>query len=240
VGAANVALGLTNSLAIYPSAGAPADGTCSTAQPQTVLWGNGTDGTNCTDTDTGMSAKVASGGFLGLTSAAVGGNQYLMYPNHKTKCTNGGTAEATTTIQGQLANNDTLSCFFLSPTTHVSDVDADPTAGGYTGSTPLISSSIYDSPRFAYVPVLNVQPANGGSKKYQIVDFRACFITDQPGSAIKGDPPLTATNGFIMDSNGVNSVEVIFLNPNALPAPPVKNGTINYTGSGPKIPLLVN
>jgi hypothetical protein len=137
-------------------------------------------------------------------------------------------------------NNDTLTCFFLSPSTHISDVDTNPAAGGYTGSTPLISSKIYDSPRFAYVPVLRVQPSQGGSNKYQIVDFRACFITDQPPSAIKGDPPGSATNGFTMDSNGVNSVQVIFLNPNALPNPPVKNGTINYTGSGPKVPILVN
>jgi hypothetical protein len=35
-------------------------------------------------------------------------------------------------------------------------------------------------------------------------------------------------------------VEVIFLNGNALPSPPVKNGTINYVGSGPKAPILVN
>jgi hypothetical protein len=240
IGAANVALGLTNTLAIYPSGG-PADGTCSSAQPQTVLWGaNGTDGTNCVDTDTGMSAKVASGGFLGLGPSAVGGNQYLMYPNHKTKCANGGTQEATTTISGQLVNNDTLSCFFLNASTHVSDVDADPAAGGYTGTVPLISSAIYDSPRFGYVPVLNVQPTTGGSNKYQIVDFRACFITDQPPSAVKGDGPGTSTNGFVMDTNGVHSVQVVFLNGNALPNPPVKNGTINYVGSGPKEPILVN
>jgi hypothetical protein len=236
VGAANVALGLTNSLAIYPGGG-PADGTCSSAQTQTVLWN--TDGTNCVDTDTGMSANVASGGFLGLGSSAVGGNNYLMYPTHKTKCGTGG-IEALSSIRGQQVNNDTLSCFFLSPTTHVADVDTDPTLGGYTGSTPLISDAIYDSPRFAYVPVLHAQPSHGGSAKYQIVDFRACFITDQAPSAIKGDPPGTATNGFTMDSNGVHAVEVIFLNPNALPNPPVKNGTINYIGSGPKEPLLVN
>ncbi len=243
VGAANVALGLTNTLAIYPSGG-PADGTCSSSQPQTVLWN--TDGTNCVDTDTGMSAKVASGGFLGLTSAAVGGNQYLMYPNHKTKCANynagSGTysSEATTTISGKLVNNDTLTCFFLNPSTHISDLDSDPVnPGGYTGP-PLISDAIYDSPRFGYVPVLNVQPSNGGSKKYQIVDFRACFITDQPPSAVKGDPPGTATNGFTMDNNGVHSVEVIFLNGNALPNPPVSNGMINFVGSGAKIPILVN
>ena len=104
----------------------------------------------------------------------------------------------------------------------------------------MISDTIYDSPRFGYVPVLTVQPANGGSNKYQIIDFRACFITDQPASAVKGDACRIATNGIVTDNNGVHSVEVIFLNPNALPNPPVKNGTINYTGSGPKIPLLVN
>jgi hypothetical protein len=235
IGAANVALGLTNSLAIYPPGG-PVDGTCGAAPPS-VLWAN--DGTNCVDTDTGMSANVATGGFLGLGSSAVSGNKYLLKPTGKTKCGTGGT-EATSVVSGQTVNNDTLSCFFISATTHVSDVDADPTKGGYTGATPLISDTIYDSPRFAYVPVLQVQPANGGSNKYQIIDFRACFITDQPASAIKGDPPGSPNNGLTMDVNGVHSVEIIFLNPNALPNPPVKNGTINYIGSGPKVPLLVN
>ena len=53
------------------------------------------------DTDTGMSANVATGGFLGLGSSAVGGNQYLLKPNGKTKCANGGTTEATTVLMGQ-------------------------------------------------------------------------------------------------------------------------------------------
>jgi Flp pilus assembly protein TadG len=234
IGAANVALGLTNSLAIYPSGG-PADGTCSTAQTQTVMWGpNGTDGTNCVATDTGMSSKVATGGFIGKGSSAPPGGQYLLKPNGKTKCANGGTTEATTVLFGQTINNDTLSCFFTNPTTHVGDVDT----GGYSGP-PLISDKVYDSPRFAYVPVLQVQPANGGSTNYQIIDFRPCFITDQPASAVKGDAPTTS-NGFVTDNNGIVSVEVIFLNGNALPNPPVKNGVINYVGTGAKIPILVN
>jgi hypothetical protein len=234
VGAANVALGLTNSLAIYPSGG-PLDGTCSSAQTQTILWGpNGTDGTNCVATDTGMSSKVATGGFIGLGSSAPSGNQYLLKPNGKTTCANGGSSQATTVLLGQTINNDTLSCFFLSSSTHVGDVDS----AGYAGP-PLISDKIYDSPRFAYVPVLKVQPANGGSTNYQIVDFRPCFITDQPASALKGDN-ATSSNGFVTDNNGIVSVEVIFLNGNALPHPPVKNGVINYVGSGDKVPILVN
>jgi hypothetical protein len=237
IGAANVALGLTNTLAVYPSGG-PADGTCSSAQTTTVLWNN--DGTNCVDTDTGMSSNIATGGFIGKGPAAVGGNQYLLKPDGgKTKCASGGASEATTVVLGQLINNDTLSCFFLDPNTNVADVDANPALGGYTGTTPLISDKIYNSPRFAYVPVLKIQPANGGSNKYQIIDFRACFITDQPPSAVKGDPP-SATNGLVTDNNGITSLQVVFINPNALPAPPVVNGTINYTGSGAKVPILVN
>src|SRR4029078_7614572 len=82
VGAANVALGLTNSLSIYPTGGL-ADGTSSSAQTQTVLWNR--DGTNCVDTDTGMSSNVATGGFIGKGSAAVGGHQYLLKQTRKTK-----------------------------------------------------------------------------------------------------------------------------------------------------------
>ena len=233
IGAANVATGLDSTLAIYPVAARQADGTCSSAQPQTVLWTGA--GTNCVDTDTGMSANVATGGFLGLGSSAVSGNQYLLKPNGKTKCANGGTTQATTVLMGQTINNDTLTCFFTNGTVHVGDVDN----ATYTQTGPVISDAIYDSPRFGYVPVLPVQPANGGSNKYQIIDFRACFITDQPASAVKGDAP-NAGNGIVTDTNGVHSVEVIFLNPNSLPRPPVKNGTINYTGSGFKIPVLVN
>ena len=41
------------------------------SQTTSVLWN--VEGTNCVDTDTGMSAKVATGGFLGKGSSAVSG-----------------------------------------------------------------------------------------------------------------------------------------------------------------------
>ncbi len=229
MGAANVALGLDSTLAIYPTAGAPANGLCSSAQPASVFWP--TAGTNCVDTDTGMSANVATGGFLGIGSSSPGTG--LLAKAFTTKCGPGGTA-ATTVIKGVTVNNDPLTCFLLNTTTHISDIDND----SYVGP-PLLSSQIYDSPRFGYVPVLPVQPANGGSNKYQIIDFRPCFITDQPPSSVKGDTNGTTT-GIITDNNGVQAVTVIFLNGNALPNPPVKNGVINFTGSGIKIPILVN
>lgn len=230
VGAANVALGLTHSLSIFPADKRTANGQCTASTPGAVMQPN--DGINCVTTDTGMSANVATGGFLGIGSAAPSPNPGLLAKSFTTKCGTGGTP-ATTVVKGVTINNDTLSCFFLSDTTHVGDVDS----SSYTGP-PLISDAIYDSPRFAYVPVLPVQPDNG-KKSFQIIDFRAAFITDQPASAIKGDAP-SATNGIFTDNNGVKAVSVIFLNPNALPNPPVKDGTINYVGSGEKIPLLVN
>ena len=134
------------------------------------------------DTDTGMSANVRDRRLPRDRLVGVGGNQYLLKPNGKTKCANGGTTEATTVLKGQTINNDTLSCFFIDSTIHVADVDDNT----YSLTAPAISDAIYDSPRFGYVPVLPVQPANGGSNKYQIIDFRACFITDQPASAVKG------------------------------------------------------
>ena len=84
-----------------------------------------------------------------------------------------------------------------------------------------------------------MQPANGGSDKYQVIEFRPIFITDQPASAVKGDAPQP-TNGIVTDTTAVHSVQVIFINEKALPPPPATNGTIGYAGSGPKIPLLVN
>jgi hypothetical protein len=230
VGAANVALGLTHSLSIFPVDKRTADGQCNGSTPGAIMQPN--EGINCVTTDTGMSANVATGGFLGIGSSAPSPNPGLLAKPFTTKCGAGGTA-ATTVVKGVTINNDTLTCFFLSSTTHVGDVDNKTYSG-----PPLISDAIYDSPRFAYVPVLPVQPDNG-KKSFQIIDFRAAFITDQPASAVKGDAP-SATNGVFTDNNGVKAVSVIFLNPNALPNPPVKNGTINYIGSGPKVPLLVN
>jgi hypothetical protein len=237
MGAANVALGLDHALNIYPVANRRADGTCSSAQPQTKLWP--AEGTNCVQTDTGMSSNVATGGFLGVGSSAPSPSQSapnppgLLRKATTTTCGPGGTA-ATSLRLGVTINNDTLSCFFTSSTVHVGDIDN----AAYAGPA-VLSSDIYKSPRFGYVPVLPVQPSSGGSTNYQIIEFRPCFITDQPGSAMKGDPP-SATNGVITDSNGVVSLEVIFINVNALPPPPTTDGTTPWQGAGSKILQLVN
>lgn len=228
-GAANVALGLTSTLAVYPLAARRADGTCSSAEPATVLWPAA--GTNCVDTDTGMSSNIATGGFLGLGSSSPGSG--LLTKASTTRCGPGGTPAAT--VKGGVnINNDVLSCFFISSATRVGDIDT----AGYAGP-PVLSSTIYDSPRFGYVPVLSVQPGTGGSKNYQIIEFRPCFVTDQTASAGLGDLP-SADNGITMSANSVQSVQVVFFNSAALPNPSFTGGTLAYTGSGPKAPLLVN
>lgn len=231
IGAANVALGLTHSLSIFPSATAPTDGTCTGTTMGAKLWP--TDGTNCVDTDTGMSANIATGGFLGIGSAAPSPGPGLLAKPSTTMCGKGGTEPARAVVMGVNINNDTLSCFFLDPGTKVADV----VDKNYVGD-PLISRDILDSPRFGYVPVLPVQPGNGGSKKYQIVDFRPAFITDQVGSAQRGDAP-SATNGVTTDNNGVQSIQVVFLNRDAVPWP-TSDKTIPFVGTGQRIPLLIN
>ena len=143
-------------------------------------------------------------------------------------------------------NNDTLSCFFSSATTTVGDVDA-PT---YNLSGPAFDVSIYTSPRFVYVPVLGVTPSTGGSNKYQIIDFRPAFISDQSASATKATPEAACTtsqcNGLTVGSNPntLNSLQVILLNPSSLPQCPqsICSGQQAYNGNvtTKQGPFLIN
>lgn len=231
MGAANVAVGLDSTLGVYPLAGRRADGTCDSSQTETVLWT--AEGTNCVSTDTGMSAKVATGGFLGVGSAAPAGKPGLLAKPFTTKCGPGDTP-ATDVVMGKTINNDTLTCFFTNGTVNVGEIQT----ASYPGPV-VLSTDIYSSPRFGWVPVLPAQPATGSSKRYQIVEFRPCFLTDQPASAVKGDQP-SATNGIVTDGNGVHSIQIIFINEKALPPRPGAQSTGPYVGSGVKILRLVN
>ena len=85
-------------------------------------------------------------------------------------------------------NDDLLTCFLTDTTTELGDV----ARANYTGD-PVFSSAIYDSPRFAWVPVFGKLATSGGSARYQIVDFRATFITDQPMSATKANNAVNGT-----------------------------------------------
>ena len=70
-------------------------------------------------------------------------------------------------------NDDILSCY-LQPGKSLARVADETYAAGCAFDKELINS-----PRFIQVPVLKVQPDNGGSNRYSIIDYRPGFITDE-------------------------------------------------------------
>jgi len=89
------------------------------------------------------------------------------------------------------------------------------------------------------MPILAVQPAKGSSTLYQIVGFRPAFLTDQPNSATRSTPPNPG-NGLTLNNQGkIASVQVIFVNSNALP-PMDTAVTTDYAGSGPRVIRLID
>jgi hypothetical protein len=130
-----------------------------------------------------------------------------------------------------------LSCFLADDTTNIGMIDS----STYSLGGPVLSSAIFKSPRFVFTPILGVQPGNGTSNSYQIIGFRAGFITSQPNSATRltalppGDP-----NG-LGGAGSISSLQLVFINAHALP--PIQQpdaGTTDYSGSGPKVLQLVN
>ncbi|MGH3470737.1 MAG: pilus assembly protein TadG-related protein, partial [Nocardioidaceae bacterium] len=235
--AANIANGLDGPLNIFPNAAS--DWTCVQGVPTgSVVVSNDpwTTPVNCLDTKTGLPANAATGGFI----TGIGSYQGLLtHVGSGTGCPNNGQPNNlpnTTTFGNYTINNDTLSCFFTDTTTNIGAIDS-PT---YTLSGPVLDQAIYNSPRFIWVPVFGTQPANGGSKKYQIVDFRPGFITDQVNSATQQTPLPPGDPNGVTGSGTVDSVEVDFINSQALPTPPNGGPTTPYTGTGPKVLRLVN
>lgn len=224
----NIATNVQHPLALFPSPQSP--WTCDQSTVGAVLWSN--DGTNCVAVQTGLDLNAATEGFL---TGVAGKPGRLTDISSGTGCASNG-MPATRVINNVSINNDTLSCFFTDDTTNIGDITSSTYSGG-----PVLSSAIYNSPRFALVPVLGAQPGNGNSNKYEIVDMRAAFITDQVASATRSTP-ATATNGVQMSSNGnsLASLQVVFFNANALPPPPPDSGYTAYEGYGLKVLRLVN
>ncbi|HEY3531055.1 MAG TPA: Tad domain-containing protein [Nocardioides sp.] len=240
----NVATGLEHPLDYFPNPQSP--WTCPlSAGDGTVLWPN--DNTNCVDTKTGdVAADSAYEGLLiGVPNPNPTVPGLLTHVGANTGCAPDGTP-ATTVFRGITINNDTLSCFF--DTSAVGDVTVgDVDAQNYTLSAPAFTTAIFTSPRFVYVPVLGTTPS-GGSDKYQIIDFRPAFITDQLNSAYKNTPEATCTssscNGLTMTSNGKSllSLQVIMINQAALPQCPITicQDVKKYTGKGTQQLRLIN
>lgn len=224
--ALNIAKGLEHTLAAHP---APvATGLCGTGTTGTVLWPS--EGTNCISTDPGMAAQAAQAGFIegvGATKGRLGNVQA------GTGCAESG-VPATTVLEGFVINNDSLSCFLTSDDVNLGTVSS----ADYAGD-PVFSPAIYHSPRFMLIPVLQVQPTSGSSRNYQVVGFRPAFLTGQSNSATRTTPP-NAGNGLTLDQHGeIESVQVVFINGNALPTMDAV-ATTDYAGSGPRVIRLVD
>ncbi len=239
VTARNIALGLDHSLAPFPNPSS--NWLCSSNSPtpvRSVLWP--AEGTNCVDTETGMAQNAATAGFVTGISGQFNG---LMTKNTTSPAnTNAGCATngvpATKTFLSKTINNDTLSCFLTDTSTNLGQI----VGSSYTLPGPVLSKNIWNSPRFVFVPVLGVEPSNGGSNKYQIVGFRPGFITDQTETATQATV-ASANNGLTPSGNGneVQSVQVVFINSAALPDPPGGRTVQEYVpGQGPKIVRLIN
>lgn len=247
----NTIRGLTDGLSAFPDDRADSP-YCDPPRPAgTAVWP--ADGTNCVPVKTGLASSAAEMGLvLGIANSSYPqGRLELGNADPATKCSHnypGGTTHLTT-LRGHTINNDVLSCFFTTDATTVGQVSSPTYAGPQ-----VIDQTIYYSPRFVEVPVLSAQPSNGTSHQYEIVDFRPAFITDQPVTDTRSTgSPITSgcqtgnsfngeCNGLTYDHGQLNSVILIFVNPRALPKPPLSPNDkyIPYTGSGTKVPLLVN
>ncbi|MEZ5092321.1 pilus assembly protein TadG-related protein [Nocardioides sp.] len=197
--------------------------------------------TNCVDTDTGLTAQVATQGLvtgtgtgkvgrleLHPTTTAVAGRECS--PGHVTRQRQ---------LLGHSVNDDTLSCFMANPAMTLADI-ASPT---YSGG-PALDPEIYNSPRFCYVPVISVDPTSGGSGHYSITDIRPCFITSEANESsyntqlFTDGTPSTTMNGTDIQSNRVVSMHVVFFNKNALPADGAAEAGVILDPNGPLVPVL--
>jgi len=180
--------------------------------------GLGLQGTNCVDTDTGLSAQVSTKGLIDgsgshpgrldkPTTTAVPGRGCS--PLH---------SDAERLALGRAINDDTLSCFMTDPSMRLETI-ASPT---YSGGA-VLDPAIYDSPRFAYVPVVGLDPTMGGSAHYSIIDMRPCFITGEANTStyssetfVDGSAAST-NNGLTIPTTKITAIQVFFFNKDALP-----------------------
>ena len=182
------------------------------------------ENTNCVNTVTGLKAKPAYDGYL-----KAGSGKLLV--DTLPACTAVGRP-----IRGSLGeNSDVLSCFLNKDTLKLSD------AVGYTGSVPLFTQDIYNSPRFAIVPILEHDPS--GNKWMPIKAFVPAFITDQPTGASRTAPLVTGAtdNGLVVQNpEKLRAIRMFFFSLAALPPPPDGTDLQDYFGTGPKTITLLN
>ena len=254
----NIALGIDIpkvNLEFYPAAEHPinADTCDDNKDPVAIVSDTESAEINCLLTDTGFPQNPATSGLI--TGVPTSPTTPGRLTNVASGCGAGnGKPSTRTNVIGKTINNDLLSCFFTSTDPSVARVGlvSSPT---YSGGA-VISSAIYSSPRFFYIPVINEQPANG-KKAFPIVGFRPAYLTGENELAYKGHPMTNAyfyddgdenvappvANGLRISKNNkmLEAFRVVLLNEQAMPPRGDTSGNpIPYDPSLPPIYVLVN
>lgn len=192
---------------------------CPVAQSETTP----TSPTDCVSTKPGFPGNELTSG---LILGADGLDGRLDVPTNP-GCSRSGTSSQT---PGTYAlNDDTIACYLLDGAT-ISDALYPST------TTDALSGSIVTSPRFFRIPILPEDPIHGTSTNYPIQGFRYVFISTE------GTSSITGYNGITMRSSGnkIQTLSVAVLNEHALPdTVPNPGDVVDYTGSGPKVVVLV-
>lgn len=212
----NLILGAEPTLTINPSSAVP----CPVAQSETTP----TDGTDCLSTKPGFPGSELTDGLI----HGVAGLDGRLDADTRAGCSRNNSASRTPTTYP--LNDDTLKCFLVNSAT-LSNV----LAGGNTPNS--LSGEIVTSPRFFRIPKLPDDPNHGSSTNYPVTGFYYVFVTTEGKSAVTG------YNGLTMRPNGVKvqTLSVAILDDKSLPDTVPNDGdTVDYTGSGPKVVVLVN
>lgn len=225
----NIIEGIQPSLAIHPS---PA-GECGGDPLPTIESKTGpVNGTNCLATETGLKVAQTNAGLI----TGKGGKDGRLDKDSTANCSRSGDSSRTpTAINGVHINDDLFSCFIINGA-RIQDL-----VNGNTVAEQALSADIFSSPRFFYIPVVQLEPFTG-KKSWPIVDFRPGFITDQAVSATNASPgSISAHNGIVAEPSGVRELHVILFNEISLPEfAPAQGGEGEYTGTGPKVIVLVD
>lgn len=206
---------------------------------------------NCVVTNVGFPQNAASAGFITDVTGTPGAKARLTRPDAVGAGCGGANGKPPLRNKGSYSiNNEVLSCFLTNTTITVSDISNENYAGGIA-----LDPSIWGSPRFFQVPVINQQPATG-KKSFPIVTFRYAFLTGENGTATKGhsssegyyfddDPtnePPAETNGLVLSGNNSNvkleAFRVTFIHPKAVPPKPGGGTPIEFDGKDGSLYLV--
>ncbi|MBA2456642.1 MAG: pilus assembly protein [Nocardioidaceae bacterium] len=222
----NIARGLDHSVAPFTPFPTTPNGSCrsgSAVVTGAILDydppGSSQDGANCVNIYTGNQVSKTTDGLL----ERLADSQSSCGPDNGT---------SPTFLIDRTVNNDVLSCF-LTDGYSLGDVGQSGAPAG------VISASVFDSPRFFWVPVLGagVNPANGD---YAIKSFRPVFITDESDFASHLASDASTRNGIVANNSQLSLVQVYAFSADALPATADATGsTLPYLGAGPRVVRLV-